>query len=141
MQLLYRMVVTTIMFNTIKEGINMLKKVLAAVGGLALALIEFAILGVSPLTVLSTIIVPAGFVFVLMGALEDFLPDHKISVPMIVTYSCAFVFVAMLGVGLQLNNLVVIIISCVFAIAAIIAYMIEKKMWAAKKADKKEEKK
>lgn len=116
----------------------MLKKVLAAVGGLALALAEFAILGVSPLTVLATLVVPAGFVFVLMGALEDYLPDHKITVPMIVTYSCAFIFVAALGAGLQLNNLIVIVVSLVFAVAAIIAYLIEKKAWASK--EKKAEK-
>ena len=105
----------------------MLKKILAALCGLVFSLIEFSILGSNPMQVISTIVVPVGFVFVFMSVISDFVPDRKITIPMIVCYLSALAFVAIFGVAMFRISTFWFILSLIALVGAVAAYFVEKK--------------
>lgn len=106
----------------------MFKKLVCFTIGIALAVLELLLLKVSPMTVLSTIELVAGFVALTMALYSDYVVDRKITVPMIVAFSCGYVAVALGGVAFTTNRTVWFVIAGVFAVAGVGAVLYEKKL-------------
>lgn len=105
----------------------MLKKLICYFVGILLSVIELLMLGVSPLTVLGTIVLVSGFVGLAMAVYADYIADRKVTVPMIVAYSAGALAVAFAGAALTVNNVVLAVVAAVFLVAGGIAVLLEKK--------------
>lgn len=103
---------------------SLIKKVLCAIVGGILAIVELAILGVSPLKALASVILPAGYVSLCMGIFSDWTKDKEIKLIDWIKYALAFVCIALLGIAVIKNNMYFAIISAVFASGSIIIHLI-----------------
>ena len=106
----------------------MLKKLICFAAGIFLAVIELMLLGVSPMAVVSTIVLVAGFVALFMALYADYIADKKITVPMIVAYSAGFIGVALAGIGFTVNRTVWLVIALVFIAVGFGAALYDKKL-------------
>lgn len=106
----------------------MLKKLICYFAGILLAVIELVILGVSPMTVLGTIVLVSGFVGLAMALYADYVADKKVTVTMIVAYSAGALAVGFAGAAFTLNNMILLVIAGVFLVVGVCAVLIEKKM-------------
>ena len=106
----------------------MFKKLVCFTIGIALAVLELTLLGVSPMAVLSTIELVAGFVALTMALYSDYVVDKKITVPMIVAFACGYVAVALGGIALTTNRTVWFVVAGVLAVAGVGAVLYEKKI-------------
>lgn len=106
----------------------MLKKLICFAAGILLAVVELVLLGVSPMTVVSTIVLVAGFVALFMAFYSDYIADRKVTVPMIVSYSAGFIGVALAGIGFTVNRTVWIVLAIVFIVIGFGAALYDKKL-------------
>lgn len=104
----------------------MLKKVLCGVAALTLTILEHVILGVSLMDVLSTLILTFGFTYTISVWYEDFIEDKKCTTLMWVVYGAMLVCSAFLGAMFIVNKVWCLIVAAIFALAAVVCYLIEK---------------
>lgn len=104
---------------------SLIKKITCAIVGCLLAFLELAILDVSPLKALASIILPAGFVSLCMGIFTDWTKDKHVTVLDWVKYAIAFVCIAILGTSVIKSNMYLLIVSGVLAAACVVIQLIE----------------
>ena len=103
----------------------MAKKIICAAAGVLVSVLELLTLGVSPLTALSSMVLPVGFVSLFLIALTDYL-DNGCTPLMWACYGCWFAGVGTLGAGLQINKVWLMVVAAVFAVGAVVCYFINK---------------
>lgn len=114
----------------------MAKKIICTVFGVLCSVLELAFFKVPVLTALAGCILPVGFTALAFVVLTDYLEDKKIGLMAMITYICAFLAIALLGIALQTNIMWFFIAACVFVLGGAVCYFINRSKNTSKASEK-----
>lgn len=110
----------------------MAKKVISAAVAVALTCVFCAIFGINIRSSIAVIGMTASFTLLAYWVADDLTDGSKVTVASWVIYGCTFLATVFFGLGMQLNNVYLLIVMGVFALAAVVTYLVAKKKLAKK---------
>lgn len=105
----------------------MAKKVISAALAVALTCVFCGILGINIRSSIAVIGMAVAFTLLANWIIEDVTDGTKVTVPGWITYGSTFLATIFWGLGMQLNNVYLLIVMGVFAVVAVACYLVEKK--------------